>query len=607
MQRLVYTLLFLGSMFTSKASHLVGGEITWQSTTNGNYIFELVLYRDCDGIPLPSGSQVINGPNGNIVLNKIPSLGGTIMAKPTGNGCILEKGVYRSAPVSLSGTPPATGWEFSWSDCCRNADQNSAGMGGDGLYLRSKMYPYTPLGAASPLSTSSAYDNSPNFLSGSALVATQGVHQINFQGYDSDQDSLAFTFDQALKAQGSPSAYAPGYSFFFPFPDMSENPLNGPNFMNVHNGIIQIETYNAATGFYKNCIKVASFRNGQLIAEVFKELPLYIDGSVPATPNTSPAIAIDTSLYPSISQIGSTYRITARNSDTINFNILVSDADSAQSFCLNASGLKINSNNLQDSSNCVGGSPCATISPTTNGTYCNSTASSYSFQWHAQCQLLNAGLRGRTSYIFHLSATDNGSPVAKQSFISIIVDLFPSISTPPSFAITGGNTSGSVDFSWSPSQAGPEIPFDGYVIYGNSGVGTPFIPLDTVSNRSQTSTSLNGLTWPAEFFMNQITGSCQVASENSDTISSAPLAQNEFSLIGLALYPQPAKDYIWLANPMGVKLDRAVLLNVNGQRLKEYALDQHASQKIELNFPAGVYILLIEGEKRGFRKRIILE
>ena len=149
-------LLALGS-FNTKASHLLGGEIYWECTANGNYIFTLVLYRDCTGISIPTGTQFINGPAGNISCTYISSLSGDVSPDcpnsaldidcSAGDDGGIEKGVYRSSQVNLNGIPPAAGWEFSWTSCCRPSLENT---NASGYFLRSKMYPYTPFGATQP-------------------------------------------------------------------------------------------------------------------------------------------------------------------------------------------------------------------------------------------------------------------------------------------------------------------------------------------------------------------------------------------------------------------------------------------------------------------------
>ena len=46
---------------TSKASHLMGGEITWECLSTGKYVFHMIVYRDCAGIDDPSTATISTG------------------------------------------------------------------------------------------------------------------------------------------------------------------------------------------------------------------------------------------------------------------------------------------------------------------------------------------------------------------------------------------------------------------------------------------------------------------------------------------------------------------------------------------------------------------
>ena len=56
MKKILILLLAICSFSQLKATHLMGGEITWECIKSGpdigKYIFKLKLYRDCDGITL---------------------------------------------------------------------------------------------------------------------------------------------------------------------------------------------------------------------------------------------------------------------------------------------------------------------------------------------------------------------------------------------------------------------------------------------------------------------------------------------------------------------------------------------------------------------------
>ena len=121
---LFFLVLFFGnSLF---ATHIMGGEITWECLNNGQYVFTLKVYRDCNGIRYSVNNIAIeahNYPNaGNITLIPVsffsvtditPSCEGSPCATlrlrdPDIQGAI-EEYVLKSAPTTLNGVPPATG------------------------------------------------------------------------------------------------------------------------------------------------------------------------------------------------------------------------------------------------------------------------------------------------------------------------------------------------------------------------------------------------------------------------------------------------------------------------------------------------------------------
>jgi len=207
-------------------------------------------------------------------------------------------------------------------------------------------------------------------------------------------------------------------------------------------------------------------------------------------------------------------------------------------------------------------------------------------------------------------ATDNANPYSKSGNLSLLVDLYPSRLNGPNFSITGGNTNGDLDFAWSPYNAQLDAPFQKYQIYGNGGPGTAFTLLDSISDRSITSVSLSGLNYPAEFYINQVTGSCSAVSNNSDTISSTViLSQIELSNHSIVIYPQPAEDFIILeSGSKSLQLNQAKLYDIRGNLLQQFDFNSLAKQeKIMLDQAAGMYILDLGTAEGPVRKRIIIK
>src|SRR6187402_2958859 len=129
MKKLLFLLVFFCIIQDGNASHLMGGEITWRTDSLQRFIFQVKVYRDCNGIAAPGSVTLItNAPIGQVNC----SMMSLTDISPVGPGCpscsnpmnepnAVQEGIYQSAPVTLTGIPPASGWYFEHNDCCRNA------------------------------------------------------------------------------------------------------------------------------------------------------------------------------------------------------------------------------------------------------------------------------------------------------------------------------------------------------------------------------------------------------------------------------------------------------------------------------------------------------
>ena len=101
---ILFTIFFANH---SNASHLMGGEITWECIKSGpkigQYVFQLKAYRDCQGISLPSGSI-------NLVTHNIPSMSSITLY----NVSVLDL-----SPDCNTTDGPNAEFSCGWvSDCC---------------------------------------------------------------------------------------------------------------------------------------------------------------------------------------------------------------------------------------------------------------------------------------------------------------------------------------------------------------------------------------------------------------------------------------------------------------------------------------------------------
>ena len=64
MKRIILLCLILVTFVNVKATHIMGGEITWECIKTGpdigKYIFTMKLYRDCDGVSLSTFAQTLD-------------------------------------------------------------------------------------------------------------------------------------------------------------------------------------------------------------------------------------------------------------------------------------------------------------------------------------------------------------------------------------------------------------------------------------------------------------------------------------------------------------------------------------------------------------------
>ena len=314
MKKLILVVVLLVFTFnTVKASHLMGGEITWKCIKSGDkkgaYVFSVKVYRDCQGIAISTSMSLdvhnIPGistiplsyvgandisPSCNTVdgSNAQFSCGGVNSPNSgSGNGAV-EEHTYRSDTIEISGIPDANGWHFTWSSCCRNA-AISNGMANEGFTLRAVMYSYVDsLGQIFP-ANNECYDSSPMFFekprtilevgNGYDPLAFSNGFTYSHNAFDEEQDSISYTWGQPLDDLGYDYLNPNSTALLFSAPYSYLNPINGI-IMNNQTG----RTWYPANqqGNFVTCTKVSAFKCGQLVSEVFREIQVVL---IPPTCN----------------------------------------------------------------------------------------------------------------------------------------------------------------------------------------------------------------------------------------------------------------------------------------------------------------------------------
>lgn len=478
--------LFMGSVF---ASHQMGGEITWKCNGTGAFIFQLKLYRDCNGMSFNNtlDLDVYNNP----LLTQIPvflvtqtdispvcnGAGPTITCAAPGPGAV-EEFVFQSNPIVLTGTPPPQGWVFAYTSCCRNPATTNIIVNSTGMTLRAVMYSYNNQ------NSNPCYDNSPEFLERPASILCAGSpFTYNHNAVDAELDSLAYSWAEPLGDTNSlvwnPPAnpwylpYAAGYAANNPLPGPAQNPGNVPASIDPNTGEISFTSF--TTGNFVTCIKVEAWKCGQLVAEIYREMQVVI---LACGANAPPAI-------PPPLNSGTTYADTVYAGQVVNFTLTASDPD-AQTLTLTATGNQFGSGYTNAASGCLN-PPCATLTPPppVSGPGGNVQTT---FNWQTSCNHIALGnpcYVGSNTYNFVFRVQDDfcPAPSADIKTISITVLSVPPVLSPNVHCLAV-QPNGDVVLTWDQplDTAGT---FNSYHIFSSASPTGPFTPVDSIFNYNQ--------------------------------------------------------------------------------------------------------------------------
>ena len=252
---LLLSIILFSFTQTSQAAHVLGGEMGWTCLPTGKYIFYMITYRDCTGIPLTYEDEeitIVGSPSPN---DASGSPFDKITVKPDSNRWIAERNgdtsptctnqygspntcdngdngsvqqfFYRSDPITLAGNPNRAGWKFYWeSVCCRPGQVANVNTNGS-MLLRAEMYRTKNVDDKDP-----CIDSSPEFKSLPTTAVCRGYEfTYNSAAIDTDLDSLIYSWDRPYNPPYEvPVAltYKPGFSPSNPTPDSSFDSRNIP-------------------------------------------------------------------------------------------------------------------------------------------------------------------------------------------------------------------------------------------------------------------------------------------------------------------------------------------------------------------------------------------
>lgn len=334
-----------------KASHGVGGELTWRAVPSlsnpgtCDYVFRVVLYRDCSGTTYTRG-MTINIKCGNLpapwntsgyIANFVGAVDMSNECRFTssakscngdpvaGNGQLgaVGKLIFETQPINITQTAPAAGFTFYTDNipCCRNTNQNSSGC--SNMYLRAIMYPFV---AGMALPANLAWDDSPQFSEPPIAAKVANASSVdtifyNNNALDLNLDQLTYFIANPWNGLNTPCAYTGGYSVNNPMPNIVMRP-NGKPIDSLTGEMVYVAR---TQGNYLITIGVKSYRCGQLVAEIFRDFQTMIIAPAGLGPNYDPANQAPQVSAPFSVNGQPSYSGAYYVGDTISFNLAAVD------------------------------------------------------------------------------------------------------------------------------------------------------------------------------------------------------------------------------------------------------------------------------------------
>lgn len=532
----ILLIIIVITSFIGRASHVFGGDLTW-TCQGGDYVFQLTVYRDCNGAVVNTSLETIevwgHPTISSIPLNFISKTdvspfctevpGGPLSldcgtGQAGGNGIgAIEKAIYKSAPITLTGTPPPEGWVFTFQNFSRSGSlTNITNPSTYGITIIAKMF-------AIPGSPGSCVDNSPQFLQEPYFVSCVGdPYEYNMNGIDPDLDSLYISFGipyDYFPAQvytpgvfPAPVPFEPGFSYTSPTPDATMNPGNIPAQVNPSSGNLTFLTNN--TGNFTVKIVAQSFRNGVLIAEVERELQLIVLNC--SGTNTAPAI---------LGPFAGLFETTVNAGTLVNFNLASTDVEllqdgTPQDNILSATGPMFGTNFTSNSGCAI--APCATLDATPLITM--SQGVNTDFSWQTTCDhLVNpyGFVADMIPYHFVFKVQDDYCQVPKVSYATVTINVLnPGVIPAPQINCIQTDSNGDVTINWSIVND-PLGTFNSYEIYSlQNGL------IATIGNINTSSYTDPGILQANDYYIATTSGCNGNTRKYSDTISNIFLDLN---------------------------------------------------------------------------------
>lgn len=307
----------------SKASHISGGDISYECVGPNTFVITLNLFRDCSGITMNTSETVtFTSTCGGSVTATLPVIPNPVTGDNWTNisqlcaqdslnsTCFggaqpgMQQYTYQDT-ITLA--PPCDTWTMGWSTCCRNTTVNVPTSNGDNVYIEATMN-----SATNPCNDSPQFTSQPI-----PYVCINQPVIYNYGVIEPDGDSLVFSLIPGLTGAGANLVYGGGFSGASPIPGITIDPQTGvisftPTAIGNFIVVVLVEEYDS---------------NGNLLGTVMRDIQFIVQNCSNQVP-VPPAGA--TNFSGNGSQLGP-FAFEVCEGDQICFDLTFTDPDATDS------------------------------------------------------------------------------------------------------------------------------------------------------------------------------------------------------------------------------------------------------------------------------------